>query len=359
MVGAVLLAAGEHGEVIGEGFHAAYGGIHAERAALEDCRRRGNDPAGATICVSLEPCAHEGRQPPCSQALIAAGIRRVVIASDDPSAKTAGIGPEQMRQAGIEVLFTEGEIAERAGLLNQPFRKHALTGMPLVILKAAISLDGRVATESGDSRWISSELSRALVHQWRVECDAIAVGSGTVATDDPLLTARPANAPPASRQPLRVIFDSTAKLPLGSQLLGSLDVSPVLVMIGPAAPADRVDALRAAGADLFATGLSHDREALAQLGEARVELTPALEELGARGVTSLLLEGGPRLAGAMVSAGLVDELRLFIAPLLFGSGPSLIETPGPERVESAPRAIWTSSERVGEDHLIQARLATW
>src|SRR4051812_26374589 len=187
LVGAVLV---RDGEVLGEGWHATLGERHAERAALEDCRRRGNDPAGATMYVTLEPCAHEGRQPPCTDAILEARIARVVIASEDPSEKASGRGPGILRDGGLEVCFAAGEEAAAARLLNQPFRKHSRTGRPLVVLKMAMSLDGRVATAAGDSRWISGERSRELVHRWRAECDAIAVGIGTVLADDPLLTAR-------------------------------------------------------------------------------------------------------------------------------------------------------------------------
>src|SRR6187551_236675 len=238
LVGAVVV---REGEVIGEGFHAELGGLHAERAALADCRERGEDPAGATMYVTLEPCAHQGRQPPCVEAILEAGIARVVIASDDPSEKAAGRGPGSLRDGGVAVELAAGEEASAARLLNQPFRKHARTGLPLVTLKLAISLDGRTATAPGDSPWISGPESRALVHRWRAEADAIAVGIGTVLADDPLLTARPdPSAVPllrhseqrnsGARQPLRVVFDRRARLPLGSQLLRTLDVSPVLAV---------------------------------------------------------------------------------------------------------------------------------
>ena len=233
--------------MIGEGFHAELGGLHAERAALADCRERGEDPAGATMYVTLEPCAHQGRQPPCVEAILEAGIARVVIASDDPTEKAAGRGPGILRDGGVEVEFAAGAEAAAARLLNQPFRKHARTGLPLVTLKLAMSLDGRTSTAPGDSPWISGERSRALVHRWRAESDAIAVGIGTVLADDPLLTARI----PGARQPLRVVFDSQARLPLDSQLLATLDQSPVLVVAAPGADSTRVDALRDAGAEVL------------------------------------------------------------------------------------------------------------
>src|SRR5882672_1996496 len=188
LVGAVVV---RDGKVIGEGFHAELGELHAERAALEDCRERGEDPAGATMYVTLEPCAHQGRQPPCVEAVLEAGISRVVIASEDPSDKASGRGLGILRDGGVEVVFAAGAEAAAARLLNQPFRKHARTGLPLVTLKLAMSLDGQTTTAPGDSPWISGARSQELVHQWRAESDAIAVGIGTVLADDPLLTARP------------------------------------------------------------------------------------------------------------------------------------------------------------------------
>jgi diaminohydroxyphosphoribosylaminopyrimidine deaminase / 5-amino-6-(5-phosphoribosylamino)uracil reductase len=311
LVGAVVV---RDGEAIGEGWHAELGDLHAERAALADCAERGNDPAGATMYVTLEPCAHQGRQPPCVEAILETGIARVVIASDDPSEKAAGRGPGILRDGGVEVEFAAGEEASAARLLNQPFRKHARTGLPLVTLKLAMSLDGQTSTPAGASPWISSERSRELVHRWRAESDAIAVGINTVLADDPLLTARPqpSGAPFAahdqikrtgtdSRQPLRIAFDHRARLPLDSQLLQTLDLAPVLVVVAP-----EVDTspLRAMGAEVLAAD----------------GIEAALAELGRRGITSLFLEGGKTLAAAFADADQIDEARVFIAPLLLAGG---------------------------------------
>jgi diaminohydroxyphosphoribosylaminopyrimidine deaminase/5-amino-6-(5-phosphoribosylamino)uracil reductase len=325
LVGAVVV---RDGETIGEGFHAELGGLHAERAALEDCRRRGEDPAGATMYVSLEPCAHQGRQPPCTEAILEARIGRVAIGCDDPSAKASGRGPGILRDGGVEVGFATGEEATTARLLNQPFRKHARTGLPLVILKLAMSLDGRTTVPAGDSPWISSERSRELVHRWRAESDAIAVGIGTVLADDPLLTARPA----ANRQPVRVVFDSRARLPLGSKLLATREESPVLVVVSPEADSPDVIALREAGADVLVADAASPAD--------RIQV--ALADLGRRNVTSLFLEGGATLAAAFVDADQVDESRTFLAPILLG---------GERRLASIdPNA---------EDTLISARFREW
>ncbi len=344
LVGAVLV---DDGEVIGEGFHERYGGPHAEVAALDDCRGRGFDPAGATMYVTLEPCAHHGKQPPCAEAIVAAGVRRVVIASEDPSEKASGRGPGMLRDEGIEVAFAGGSEASAARLLNQPFRKHARTGLPHVLLKLAQSLDGRVATGSGESRWISGEASRELVHRWRGEADAIAVGIGTALADDPLLTDRREG---AERQPLRVVFDSSARLPLDSALLRSLDRAPLAIVTAPGTPRERVDALRHSGAEVIVVD-----------GDPAARARSALAELGRRGINSVLLEGGPRLAGSFLDAGEVDELRVFIAPLVLGgeAARSPIDGEGAPRVDEGTRALHMDAERVGEDLLVRARLREW
>jgi diaminohydroxyphosphoribosylaminopyrimidine deaminase / 5-amino-6-(5-phosphoribosylamino)uracil reductase len=321
LVGAVVV---RDGEVIGEGFHAELGGLHAERAALKDCGRRGEDPAGATMYVTLEPCAHQGRQPPCVEAILEAGIGRVVIASDDPSEKAAGRGPGILRDGGVEVAFASGAEATAARRLNQPFRKHARTGLPLVVLKMAMSLDGRTTTASDDGPWISGPESRELVHRWRAEHDAIAVGIGTALADDPLLTARIEGA----RQPKRVVFDSQARLPLDSRLLTTLDQASVLVIAAPDAPADRTTALKEAGVEIISVP----------------DLELALRELGRREVTGLFLEGGQTLASSFVSADLIDESRTFIAPMLLGHQPN-----------PAPRAGGTVGGTMSEEALATGR----
>jgi diaminohydroxyphosphoribosylaminopyrimidine deaminase/5-amino-6-(5-phosphoribosylamino)uracil reductase len=273
--------------------------------------------------MTLEPCAHTGRQPPCVEAILEAGVGRVVIASDDPSEKAAGRGPGILRDGGAEVEFAAGEEATAARLLNQPFRKHARTGLPLVTLKMAMSLDGLTVTPPGDSPWISGAASRDLVHRWRAESDAVAVGIGTLLADDPLLTAR---GPGEPRQPLRAVFDRGARLPLDSQLLRTIDRAPVIDVVAPDADGRRVEALRAAGVEvLVADGVA-----------------AALADLGRRGVTSLLLEGGRTLAAAFAEAGEIDEARIFVAPVLLGGGKSL-----------------PAADRGAGDTLVESRFREW
>ena len=342
LVGAVLA---RDGELIGEGFHAELGAQHAERAALEDCRRRGEDPTGATMYVTLEPCAHEGRQPPCTEAILEAMIGRVVIGSDDPSEKAAGRGPGILRDGGVEVAFATGDEATAARLLNQPFRKHARTGMPLVTLKLAMSLDG--CTEaSGDSPWISGERSRSLVHRWRADSDAIAVGIGTVLADDPLLTARH---PDARRQPLRVVFDSHARLPLHSRLLRTLDQAPLLVVASEEADPARVKALRGAGAEVMIASGSTPAD----------RIRASLSSLGRRQILSLFLEGGRTLAASFIAAEEIDEMRTFVAPILLGRSKHDPEATAGAIGGTRLRALQSSVEVVGEDVLVTARFREW
>jgi len=346
LVGAVVV---KSGRVIGEGFHAAAGEPHAERIALASCSE---DPAGATLYVSLEPCAHTGRTPPCTDAILEASIARVVVASDDPTGKASGRGLGVLRDEGVQVESVDGGVARAARLLNQPFRKHARTGRPHVVLKLAMTLDGKVATRTGDSRWISGDASRARAHRWRSDCDAVAVGLGTVRTDDPLLTARIPDVSDGD-QPLRVIFDSEARLPHGGQLVQGAggDVAPVLVVCSRAASRTAVDKLRAAGVDVLA--VTGQNEA-SRVGSA-------LAELGSRDIQSLLLEGGPHLAGAFLEAGEVDEARVFVAPVLAGGrdARTAVEGEGAEQIAAAARALSTEVEVIEEDVLITARLKEW
>ncbi|HWX88283.1 MAG TPA: bifunctional diaminohydroxyphosphoribosylaminopyrimidine deaminase/5-amino-6-(5-phosphoribosylamino)uracil reductase RibD [Solirubrobacteraceae bacterium] len=347
VVGAVVA---REEEVLGEGFHERFGGPHAEVNAIEACGAA--DLTGASLYVSLEPCCHVGKTPPCTEAIVQAGIARVVVGSDDPTEKASGRGLGILRDEGIEVIVADGELAARARLLNQAFRKHARVGHPWVLFKSAMTLDGKVATRAGDSQWISGEESRLLAHTWRASVDAVVVGIGTALADDPQLTARPdgilAELP---RQPRRVVFDSLARLPIGSQLVSAVDRIPLTVIVSRAAARSDTDALEAAGAQvLVATGENEP---------ARVR--SGLEQLGADGVAAVLLEGGPHLAGAFLDAGEVDEIRLFLAPILLGGRTARdpLEGEGVERISEALRALTLDCERVGEDLLISARLREW
>ncbi len=305
-VGAVVVAA--DGTIVGTGWHAAFGGPHAEAVALAAA---GSAARGGTLYVSLEPCCHHGKTPPCTAAIIAAGVTRVVVAAGDPFPEVAGRGLAALRAAGLVV--ETGLLADEARRLTAPFRKLVETGMPWVIAKWAMSLDGRLAAGPGGDRWISSAGSRALAHALRGRCDAIAVGIGTVLADDPLLTARPAG----PRRPLRIVLDSTARLPLESALVRTARDAAVLVAAGPAACADRVAALRAAGCEVWQGNSRGHGERLREL----------LVELGRRRLTNLLVEGGAEVLRTLFSADAADEIQAFVAPRVIGGDDTLPTLP--------------------------------
>ncbi|MCU0258414.1 MAG: bifunctional diaminohydroxyphosphoribosylaminopyrimidine deaminase/5-amino-6-(5-phosphoribosylamino)uracil reductase RibD [Solirubrobacteraceae bacterium] len=344
-VGAVIA---RDGEVLGEGWHREYGGLHAEAEAIAAAGDA--DLAGATLYVSLEPCCHQGKQPPCTEAILAAGIRRVVVAADDPTEKASGRGLGILRDEGVEVLLAGEQQVARARLENQAFRKHARTGRPWVLFKSAMSLDGKVATHAGDSQWISCPASRERAHHWRAEVDAVVVGIGTALADDPALTAR---AEGVHRQPRHVVFDATARLPLDSQLVAMAGDVPLHVVVSRAAPRAATEALEMAGATVLTATGEHEParvvDALGQLG--------ALDEP----ITSVLLEGGPHLAGAFFDAGEIDEARFFVAPMLIGGGAARdpLEGEGAARISDAMRAMTLTSEPSGDDVLLTARLRVW
>jgi diaminohydroxyphosphoribosylaminopyrimidine deaminase / 5-amino-6-(5-phosphoribosylamino)uracil reductase len=328
IVGCVIARAGR---VLGEGWHERRGEPHAERIALAAC----SEPvAGATAYVSLEPCSHHGRQPPCADALVEAGIARVVCAIGDPNPEVDGHGLERLRAAGIEVELAGGAREQRARRQNAAFRTAVVRGRPFVLLKLAATLDGRTATGTGESRWISSPQSRALVHVWRAEFDAVAVGSGTALADDPELLPRDAD-PPAERLPVRIVFDRRGRLTAGSKLAQSVATAPVLRIAPAGAPAPP------AGVEALAAD----------------SLEEALALLGQREITSLLLEGGAELAGAFLRAGLADALALFVAPrLIGGDGRPLLGPLGVRELSAAPELLDTSVREVGPDVLIEGLL---
>ncbi len=348
MVGCVIAQPGPDGPVVvGEGWHARYGGPHAEVVALADA---GEQARGATAYVSLEPCSHTGKTGPCTEALTEAGIARVVAAVEDPSEKANGRGFGYLRDEGIDVvvLCAEDPVNREARLQNQPFRKHSRSGLPWVLHKAASSLDGKVATRTGDAKWISAQESRELGHRWRAELDAVAVGIGTALADDPQLTAR---VPGVVRQPRRIVFDTEARLPTDSLLLREAPEHPLTVIVSRAAPRGAVAALTSKGAEVIVASGQHE--------QARV--LSALEQLGAAGITSILLEGGPHLAGAFHDAGAVDELRLFIAPKIIGGrgARSIVEGDGIELVADAIEPLDVQWQQVAGDLLVTARLREW
>jgi diaminohydroxyphosphoribosylaminopyrimidine deaminase/5-amino-6-(5-phosphoribosylamino)uracil reductase len=299
MVGCVIV---RDGEIVGEGWHQHFGGPHAEAEALAAAGERAK---GATLYVTLEPCCHHGKTPPCTAAVIAAGIKRVVAAMRDPFPKVAGGGFEQLKSVGIavEVGLHEAEAHE----LNAPYLKLLSTGRPWVIAKWAMTLDGKIATRSGDSRWISNESSRAIVHELRERVDAIVVGRRTAELDDPLLTARLHSGSPP-RIAARIVLDTHAQLASASELVRTAREFPTLIATGPEAPEAERQRLIAAGCEVLClAGIGRD-ERLLQL----------LDELGRRRMTNILVEGGSELLGALFDAHQIDEVHVFIAPKLIG-----------------------------------------
>ena len=332
-----------HGdEVVGEGWHERAGEPHAEVHAL---RAAGAQARGATAYVTLEPCNHHGRTPPCTDTLLAAEITRVVIAALDPDPRVSGRGVARLREAGVEVV--EGVLRAEAIALDPAYHTHRRLGRPWVRYKTAMTLDGKIATRTGRSRWITGDASRALVQRWRSEHDLVAVGVTTVLRDDPRLTARV----DGGRTPHKLVFDSVARTPADAALFAADEAGTaarVTVAVGPRAPAARVDALRERGARVI---VSDD-------GRGRPSIGETLSRLGADGALSLLLEGGGTLAWSFAEARALDRLAWFIAPkLLGGTAASPLGGLGVATMEDALTLADTSVRHVGDDLLIEADVA--
>jgi diaminohydroxyphosphoribosylaminopyrimidine deaminase/5-amino-6-(5-phosphoribosylamino)uracil reductase len=320
------------GEIAGEGFYLFDQVKHAETAALEQAGERAR---GATAYVSLEPHAHQGRTQPCTDALIKAGIKRVVAPIEDPNPRVSGRGFAHLRKAGVEV--STGLLADEAARLNEAYLQFMRTARPFVHLKLAVSLDGKVATFSGDSRWITSEEARARAHELRHQYDAIMVGGRTVNADDPLLTDRSGR---KRRRPLvRVVIEQYLRMSPESQLAQTTDAAPVLIFVHGDSDSEIVNALQARGV-----------EVICQEGSG-LDLAGVLEELGRRSIQSVLVEGGPILAGLLLDAGLVNKITFFIAPIIIGGqdAPSAIGGDGAERIADARQLENVSIARRGPD----------
>lgn len=341
LVGAVIV---KDGRIIGEGYHERYGEPHAERNALADCVARGEDPRGATVYATLEPCCHWGKQPPCADALVEAGVACVVVGSRDPNPLVAGGGNARLRDAGIHVV--EDVLRDECDALNPIFFHYIQTKRPYVVAKWAMTLDGKIATRTGDARWVSGEASRADVHELRHRLAAIMVGRGTAAADDPLLTARRAG---ASNQPVRVVVDSHLSLSETSQLVQTAREVPTLV--GTAAPEDgpAAERLRALGVEVQSVPAP----------DGRVDLEALLGVLGERGVDSLLVEGGSALLGSLFDRSLVNEVVVYVAPKIAGGaqakGP--VAGQGVAFMADALALGAPAVERIGDDLKLVYRLA--
>ena len=335
-VGAVIV---KDGVVVGEGYTQPPGCAHAEVVALAQA---GEAARGATVYVTLEPCCHHGRTPPCTTALIAAGVAEVRVATMDPNPLVCGKGIEALRAGGIRVALGEGEAAARE--LNEAFFKYITTGRPFVATKYAMTLDGKIATHTGHSRWVTGPEARRRVHELRAAADAILVGVGTVLADDPQLTVRLEGEGASQRQPWRVIVDSLCRTPLSARVLSDAFVRRTLIATTEQAPREKVAAVREAGAEVL----------VLPLDEGRVDLRALAETLAGRGIISVLAEAGGTLTAGLLAAELVDKVYAFVAPKIVGgaAAPSPVDGEGVARMDGACRLRLTRVERLGEDLLI-------
>jgi diaminohydroxyphosphoribosylaminopyrimidine deaminase/5-amino-6-(5-phosphoribosylamino)uracil reductase len=336
MVGCVIV---QGAEIIGEGWHRRFGDAHAEVEAL---RIAGPRAKGATMLVTLEPCSHHGKTPPCTQAIIAAGIRRVIVANWDPFAAVAGSGLAELRAAGVEV--EEGLLETEARAINAPYLKLLSKGRPWVLAKWAMTLDGRTATRTGSSQWISCEESRRLAHGLRGRVDAIVIGRETARTDDPLLTARP----PGPRTALRVVVDTRGTLASTSQLVRTAREVPLLVAVGRTAPVQERWRLQRAGCEVF------DCQSDSHAGR----LDELLAELGRRRMTNILVEGGGQLMGTLLDADQIDEVHVFVAPKIVGgeNARSPIDGEGVAEIAHAFELDNPQWQQVGPDLYLSGRI---
>ncbi len=334
MVGAVIVS---DGTVLGEGYHHQAGTPHAEVLALGQA---GLGARGATLYVSLEPCCYFGRTPPCTEAIIRAGVKRVVVATPDPNPQVAGKGLQALRQAGLEV--RSGVLDAEARRLNEAFFKYIVARQPFVTLKAAMSLDGKIATRSGDSRWITGPESRNLVQHIRAENDAVLAGIGTVLADDPLLTVR---LPDADKKPLRVVADSSLRIPLDSQLVQTArDYPAAVAVVEGRCPPGKKEMLTERGVEVWELpGV-----------DGLVDIQALLRELGGREVAALLLEGGSLLNANFLKARAIDKFIFFVAPrIIGGSGaPGPFGGAGAENLAVAPHLAALECRQVGDDLMI-------
>jgi diaminohydroxyphosphoribosylaminopyrimidine deaminase/5-amino-6-(5-phosphoribosylamino)uracil reductase len=334
MVGAVVV---REGKIVGEGYHQVYGGPHAEVFALQQA---GELARGATLYVTLEPCCHHGKTPPCTDAIIKAGIKEVVAGGSDPFPQVAGGGCSTLASAGIQVRI--GVLRLEAELMNAPYYKLVRTGLPYVIAKWAMTLDGKIATVSGESKWISGKESRRMVHELRGRVDGILVGIGTVLADDPLLTARPAG----PRIATRIVLDTHLQTPMASQLVKTARQVPVL-LVHASNDDKRVAELSGAGCECLKVDAAGRTESIQQL----------LKELGRRRMTNLLVEGGAAVLGSFFDAESVDEVWAFIAPKWIGSssakGP--LSGIGIESISQISQLEDVTCAQVGQDALLRGR----
>jgi diaminohydroxyphosphoribosylaminopyrimidine deaminase/5-amino-6-(5-phosphoribosylamino)uracil reductase len=342
-VGAVVLNAA--GELVAAACHERAGEAHAEVAALAQA---GEAAKGGTLYVTLEPCNHQGRTPPCVDTILAAGIARVVVGALDPNPGVVGGGAQRLEAAGVTMALGVG--ADEAGVLIAPWAKFITTGLPHVSLKLALSLDGRIATRTGASKWVTGPEARGKVQELRAKHDAVAIGIGTALADDPRLTVRDVAQLPSGRHPLRVVFDSRLRIALNSRLVQTSREVPTWILTGNDAAEDAEQALSDAGCTVVRVPNS---------AEGRVDVGAALRLLASQGIVSILVEGGAELAGSLLATRLADELHAFIAPILLGprGRPGAVDWAGPDTPAEAPCIVDPRWELCGRDAYVSGPLA--
>lgn len=335
MVGAVLVRSGR---IVATGYHRRAGNDHAEIVAL---KRAGKRARGATLYLNLEPCSHQGRTPPCALSLVRAGVRRVVVGMVDPNPLVSGKGIRRLRQAKIRV--DVGLLERECRRLNEAFSKHITRRIPFVILKLAASLDGRIATSTGDSRWVTGPLSRRYVHELRDQVDVVVVGAGTVLADDPRLTCRLRG----GRDPWRVVLDGRLRIPLKAQLLRRRDPKKTIVVTGSRAPAKKIKTIRGTGATVWQLPLR----------AGRIPFTAVLKRLGKMGLLSVMIEGGATTASWALKEDAVDKVMFFYAPKIIGGGGiSMIGDLGIKKMSHARSVENIEVKRSGKDFLVSGYL---
>ena len=335
MVGAILV---KDGNVVGEGYHMKAGEAHAEIVALQQA---GEEAKGAILYLNLEPCTHYGKTPPCAPKVIEAGVKRVVIGIEDPNPLVKGKGIEMMRKAGLDI--ETGILEEECRRLNEAFCKYILKKEPFVILKVAATLDGKIATRDGDSKWISGETSRRFVHKLRNRVDGVLVGIGTVLKDDPQLTARIRG----GRDPYRIVLDSWLKIPEEAKVIGTFPSKAIIAATG-LAPKDKIEKLEKKGVQIL----------ILDSQEGKINLKSCLSKLGEMGITSLLVEGGSQVNGSFLDEGLIDKLLLFLSPRLMGDHQALgiFGGRGGSTLQEAVALREIKTRRFGKDLLIESDL---
>jgi diaminohydroxyphosphoribosylaminopyrimidine deaminase/5-amino-6-(5-phosphoribosylamino)uracil reductase len=335
LVGAVIV---RDGQILGKGYHEFVGGPHAEVNAIQDA---GGQAKGATLYVTLEPCNHTGRTPPCTQAILKAGIARVVSAMDDPNPDVTGGGSRFLISKGVAV--ESGLLEQEARKLNEIFITYIKTKLPFVVLKCAATLDGRIATRTGDARWVSGEASRAYVHWLRHGLDAILVGIGTVKSDDPSLTTRVEGV--QGKDPVRIILDTRLSIPETAKVLNLESTASTLIVTGGTVDEDKKNRLTGRGIKILQTPLK----------DARINMNFLMTHLGNIGITSVLIEGGSQVIASALNSGIVDKIMLFYAPKILGGddGIPMCKGPGPEFMSGSIPVRHMTIRRFNEDVMIE------